>query len=518
MVATPAAHLRMAGAQDGMGAGASDPDRFLNELEEALKSAVDLEQFEEAVKARQRLQDFMLERNDVNGVLHANRDFYEAFSTGNYERMGNIWFKDDHVQCVHAGHKALRGYDRIMAAFAAQFRTVRSLTVTADDVRVTVRGTLAWVLCTQQMRHAPTGTNRALVATNIFRCVGGRWQLVHHHAGYAKSASGLGGALGGVFGSLGEGEGGGMSGGIRIIDTSAMMGGSGSLEDVTGLIGRVIDGSSGGAHLLASAGDDGMLLADDEQAAEELCRVTLHYVCTLGRERALTSRQKRLLVTDVIEHDGCESPVRCVSYATARRSHPLDGRGQAPHLALSLPRASPTVRVAGVHRARVQAALPQQKWAADRLFWPRRIPRAVQARGAPPCRLAGAAEGDVEPRRERRRRRIRHSAGLSPEARSKGRDWLARVGASVDCSRRSHGERFATSVSSLRTAAVGHERFSDLARGFRTAYSETQQMSLASWRQRTSVRKSEVPALPITQMRNVAFIIMQAKCCPQPRT
>lgn len=301
---------RAAAAMSAGGDGQTDPDRYLNELEDALKHAVDLEQYDEAAKARQRLQDFMLERGDVNGVLNCNRDFYEAFSSGNLERMGLVWYNDDHVQCVHAGHKALRGYERIMTAFAAQFRTVRSLAVNADDVRVTVRGTLAWVLCTQHMRHPPTGSHRALMATNIFRCAGGRWYLVHHHAGYVKGAPTLGGGLGGAFGSLGDGEGGSANGGIRIIDASSM-GAGGSLDDLTGLIGRVMDGGSAGAHLLGGAGgDDGILLSDDETAAEELSRATLQNVCALGRERALTARQKRLLVTDVIEHDGDEQPVR----------------------------------------------------------------------------------------------------------------------------------------------------------------------------------------------------------------
>jgi ketosteroid isomerase-like protein len=301
-----------AAAADGGGGTErpSDLDRYLNELEEALKSAVDLEQFDEAAKARQRLHDFMIESGDVTGVLNCNRDFYEAFSAGSVERMGAVWLKDEHVQCVHAGHKVLRGYERIMAAFTSQFRTVRSLAVTADEVRVTVRGTVAWVLCTQHMRHAPTGSNRALLATNIFRCSQGRWRLVHHHAPYVKS-SGFGASLGGAFGSIGDGGENGNSG-IRIIDATSMGGGSGSLDDVAGLIGRAMDGGSGSAnaHLIsASAAEDAMLL-DEETAAEELCRAALHYICSLARDRALTVRQKRLLVTDVIEHDGEETPVR----------------------------------------------------------------------------------------------------------------------------------------------------------------------------------------------------------------
>mmetsp|Transcript_43688 Transcript_43688/g.101057 ORF Transcript_43688/g.101057 Transcript_43688/m.101057 type:complete len:417 (+) Transcript_43688:1-1251(+) len=288
-----------------------DPDRFLNELEDALKHAVDLEQYDEAAKARQRLQDFMLERGDVNGVLNCNRDFYESFANGSVERMGAVWLKDDYVHCVHAGHKALRGYERIMAAFATQFRTVRNLAVNADDVRVTVRNSMAWVLCTQHMRHAPTGSHRALIATNIFRCQGGHWKLVHHHAGFMKSVPAVGQSLGGGFGGFGDQD--GANGGIRIIDASSM-GTGGSIDDLTGLIGRVMEGGSSGHQMVSSSlgGHDNDLLMDEMGAAEELCRATLHRICELGRAKAISARQKRMLITDVIENDGEECPAYIV--------------------------------------------------------------------------------------------------------------------------------------------------------------------------------------------------------------
>lgn len=283
-------------AQHEGGNPQQDPDRFLNELEEELQRAVDSEHFEEAAQARRRLEEFMLERGDVNGVLNRNREFYEAFSTRDVEKMASIWFNDDHVQCVHAGHKPIRGYDNIMAGFRGQFRAVRQLTVSVDDVRVTVRGSTAWVLCSQRMRHAPTGSNRALTATNIFRSLRGQWYLVHHHAGFVKSPMGIGGAFGSEEG--------------RITDAAASIP-VGSVEDISGLIGRVIDGSGGPAHILHTSGsDDGILLQDDETVAEELARGCIHFVCELAAERALTSRQKRLLISDIIENDGEETPVR----------------------------------------------------------------------------------------------------------------------------------------------------------------------------------------------------------------
>ncbi|KAJ1618820.1 hypothetical protein T492DRAFT_1090119 [Pavlovales sp. CCMP2436] len=277
-----------------------DPDRFLNELE-----------YDEAAKARQRLQDFMLERGDVNGVLNCNRDFYESFANGSVERMGAVWLKDDYVHCVHAGHKALRGYERIMAAFATQFRTVRNLAVNADDVRVTVRNSMAWVLCTQHMRHAPTGSHRALIATNIFRCQGGHWKLVHHHAGFMKSVPAVGQSLGGGFGGFGDQD--GANGGIRIIDASSM-GTGGSIDDLFFFFFFFLEGGSSGHQMVSSSlgGHDNDLLMDEMGAAEELCRATLHRICELGRAKAISARQKRMLITDVIENDGEECPAYIV--------------------------------------------------------------------------------------------------------------------------------------------------------------------------------------------------------------
>jgi len=54
------------------------------------------------------------------------------------------------------------------------------------------------------------------------------------------------------------------------------------------------------------------MLTDEETAAEELCRGTLQLLSQLGRGKALTARQKRLLITDVIEHDGEETPAYIV--------------------------------------------------------------------------------------------------------------------------------------------------------------------------------------------------------------
>lgn len=56
--------------------------------------------------------------------------------------------------------------------------------ITPSDVRVHVRGTSAFITCTEEV-FAPSGAERRMLATNIYRKLEGRWVLVHHHASQA---------------------------------------------------------------------------------------------------------------------------------------------------------------------------------------------------------------------------------------------------------------------------------------------------------------------------------------------
>ena len=75
---------------------------------------------------------------------------------------------------------------KIMHAHRGQARdqVFKGTDITPSDVRVHVRGTSAFVTCTEEVQ-APSGAERRMLATNIYRKLEGRWVLVHHHASQA---------------------------------------------------------------------------------------------------------------------------------------------------------------------------------------------------------------------------------------------------------------------------------------------------------------------------------------------
>ncbi len=66
----------------------------------------------------------------------------------------------------------------------ARDQVFKGTDITPSDVRVHVRGTSAFVTCTEEVQ-APSGAERRMLATNIYRKLEGRWVLVHHHASQA---------------------------------------------------------------------------------------------------------------------------------------------------------------------------------------------------------------------------------------------------------------------------------------------------------------------------------------------
>ena len=75
-------------------------------------------------------------------------------------------------------------------SWEAIFRNTLEMRFTITDVRVEVRGDLAWVLCTEnilsQARENLSVTS--ILATNVFERRGGEWLLVHHHASHVLAA------------------------------------------------------------------------------------------------------------------------------------------------------------------------------------------------------------------------------------------------------------------------------------------------------------------------------------------
>ena len=127
---------------------------------------------------------------DVTQVLEVNANFYRAFESLDIQRMAAVWARGDHVRCVHPGWSLLSGWEAVKASWELIFSNTKEIRFTLTDVRVQIRGTMAWVILTEnllsQVQQDVTATS--ILATNIYEKTNGAWQMVHHHASHVFSS------------------------------------------------------------------------------------------------------------------------------------------------------------------------------------------------------------------------------------------------------------------------------------------------------------------------------------------
>ena len=128
--------------------------------------------------------------HDLTQVLEVNANFYRAFESLDILQMAAVWAKGDHVRCVHPGWSLLSGWESVKASWELIFSNTKEIRFTLTDVRVQIRGTMAWVVLTEnllsQVQQDVTATS--ILATNIYEKTHGIWQMVHHHASHVFSS------------------------------------------------------------------------------------------------------------------------------------------------------------------------------------------------------------------------------------------------------------------------------------------------------------------------------------------
>mmetsp|Transcript_3405 Transcript_3405/g.4763 ORF Transcript_3405/g.4763 Transcript_3405/m.4763 type:complete len:205 (+) Transcript_3405:70-684(+) len=114
-------------------------------------------------------------------LLSANRAFYAAFRSGDFEAMANALHPDDEqVSVVHPGIPPLYGRKAVLQSWRAVLASPPS--VFPSEARVVqIHDDIAWLHCFESL----DGTDGVkLAATNIFkRDSEGIWRIVLHHAG-----------------------------------------------------------------------------------------------------------------------------------------------------------------------------------------------------------------------------------------------------------------------------------------------------------------------------------------------
>lgn len=112
-------------------------------------------------------------------VLEANAAFYRAFTRGDVAAMRELWAEEAELLCFHPGGALLRGRAEVLGAWAQILSGSSPLDMRCHDASVEVHGVVGVVTCYEgNGSQAPH-----LAATNVFVLEGGRWRMMHHHAG-----------------------------------------------------------------------------------------------------------------------------------------------------------------------------------------------------------------------------------------------------------------------------------------------------------------------------------------------
>jgi len=112
-------------------------------------------------------------------VLAANRDFYRAFSDGDFEAMSKVWAERAPASCLHPGLPALVGRAAVLESWQRILDPADGWEMSCRAARAHVIGEAAFVTCLEASGDRPAH----LAATNVFVLEDGRWRMVHHQAG-----------------------------------------------------------------------------------------------------------------------------------------------------------------------------------------------------------------------------------------------------------------------------------------------------------------------------------------------
>jgi ketosteroid isomerase-like protein len=123
-------------------------------------------------------------------VAKANESFYRAFETLKIEAMEKVWAKDVEIQCGHPGWRILRGWGPIMESWKRIFENTPSMRFTLTDLKIEVRGELAWVTLYENLSSAIEGQtfSAAILTTNMFQKTVGGWRMILHHGSSVSQA------------------------------------------------------------------------------------------------------------------------------------------------------------------------------------------------------------------------------------------------------------------------------------------------------------------------------------------
>jgi ketosteroid isomerase-like protein len=97
--------------------------------------------------------------------------------------MEKVWAKNAEIQCGHPGWRVLRGWGPVMESWRRIFANTPSMRFTLADMKVEVRGDIAWVTLYENLNSSIQGQeySAAILTTNIFQKTPEGWRMILHH-------------------------------------------------------------------------------------------------------------------------------------------------------------------------------------------------------------------------------------------------------------------------------------------------------------------------------------------------
>lgn len=169
-------------------------DMRLSQLEAGIYDSIEKQDYLQAEKQSEEISQMHID--DCGAVLQVNAGFYKAFTKKSMELMQKVWLQDASILCIHPSHPPLVGVTAVMDSWAKMFETTdgsfQRNWMEPSNIKLVVKGSTAIITCDEQVyaRRFVRGKRREtelinqLTATNIFRKVGQKWCMVHHHASW----------------------------------------------------------------------------------------------------------------------------------------------------------------------------------------------------------------------------------------------------------------------------------------------------------------------------------------------
>lgn len=177
----------------------------VHDLETSLYGAISEGDLDSAQATKKEINQIHID--DCGNVLQVNSRFYKAFSDKDYDAMESVWLHDASALCIHPSHLPIVGAKNVLSSWKNIFESenggFQKNKMEPSNIRLSVKGATAIVTCDEEVytrrfvrgrsrlevekgENGPPGMElvNKLVATNIFRKVGGSWFMVHHHSAW----------------------------------------------------------------------------------------------------------------------------------------------------------------------------------------------------------------------------------------------------------------------------------------------------------------------------------------------